>query len=421
MEVYVALFFHALICFNAIAATQDTNGDTLVLLHVVYRHGDRTPIRTFKNDPIPITAWKEGPGELTKTGCMQHYTLGKSLREHYKDFITGNPHEVLVWSSNRNRCLASASCHLAGMYAPPPDWVWNKDLHWQPVPIHTRPIYEDGMLVPGESLCPAAEAEAERFKNSQEAQEFLHKYHKLYEYLTEKTGSVIPDWNEAAFVYDVLLIEKLHNYTLPNWTESVWNDLQFQSDQSFVFYTPTPLLRKLRAGLLLANITKGMEAAARNESLNNVKLFMYSTHDTEVSALLDALRVFDGKAPPYCSTLLLELWRDPSGSHSVRGFTLSAFDHNPKPVTFPGCSSVACPLEQFLSLARPSIPKDWRKECGLVPLFFLSDGALALVVGQSALLAILAFSITAYCLLHRRKVPKGSIVYSPLPTEFTTN
>ncbi|CAN7941937.1 unnamed protein product, partial [Ixodes hexagonus] len=417
-----------LLCFAypSQVASQSSDSSSLVLLQIVYRHGDRTPISTFKNDPHPISTWKEGPGQLTKLGCMQHYELGAFLRQRYADYITGNPHELTVWSSDRDRCLMSASCHLAGMYVPSPQWVWDKDLPWQAVPIHTRPVYTDGMLVPGEAPCPEASKESERFKNSPRGQEFLRKHHTLYVNLTELTGQVISDWSQAANIYDALLIEKIHNYSVPNWTESLWPRLKEQSDKSFVFDTATPLLKRLRAGLVLANLTNYMKrAAAANstsegqEKLN--KLYMYSTHDTLVSALLDALNIFDGKAPPYCSTLLLELHRDGAGGHFVDGYTLNALDMEPKRVSFPGCSAQPCPLDEFLRLASVNIPQDWRKECGLEPLIVLNDGALALIIGQSALLAVLAFGCTAYCLMQRRKGSKGSIIYSPLPTEFTTN
>ncbi|CAN7952188.1 unnamed protein product, partial [Ixodes pacificus] len=97
-------------------------------------------------------------------------------------------------------------------------------------------------------------------------------------------------------------------------------------------------------------------------------------HDTLVSSLLDALNIFDGKAPPYGSTLLLELHRDGAGGHFVEGYTLNALDMEPKRVSFPGCSAQPCPLDEFVRLASVNIPRDWRKECGLVPFISLSDG-----------------------------------------------
>uniref|UniRef100_A0A023FT66 Putative lysosomal & prostatic acid phosphatase n=1 Tax=Amblyomma cajennense TaxID=34607 RepID=A0A023FT66_AMBCJ len=146
---------------------------------------------------------------------------------------------------------------------------------------------------------------------------------------------------------------------------------------------------------------------------------MYSTHDTEVSALLAPWVCLMATLPPYCSCLVLELWKNGPGNFSVRGLTLNAFNMTPQALRFPGCTDEFCSLDEFLSLARVNIPDDWRRECGLQQPFFLSDGALALVIGQSAVLAIVVFSCTAYVLLRRRRTPKNMVAYSPLPTEFS--
>ncbi|KAH6939485.1 hypothetical protein HPB50_018570 [Hyalomma asiaticum] len=247
-----ALVFAFILCSTRQHVAGQTNASSIVLLQVVYRHGDRTPIRTFKNDPIPITAWKEGPGQLTK---------------------------------------------------------------------------------------------------------------------------------------------QYHNYTVPKWAKELWKDMMYQSDQSFVFLTKTPLLKRLRAGLLAANLSRNLEEAAQNKS--QYKVFMYSTHDTEISAILDALGVFDGHAPPYCSALLLELWKDGPSNFSVRGFTLNAFNLKPQPLHFPGCDGEFCTLEEFLNLAKMYIPDDWQRECGLQRSFFLSDGVcrgLALGPPPHLLLGLLSLS-----------------------------
>jgi hypothetical protein len=37
----------------------------LVLLHTIWRHGDRTPIKIWPNDPNQEESWPEGLGQLT--------------------------------------------------------------------------------------------------------------------------------------------------------------------------------------------------------------------------------------------------------------------------------------------------------------------------------------------------------------------
>lgn len=68
-----------------IACTTITFGDENVkFAAIVFRHGDRTPV-----DPYPTDPWKNESlwpvkfGELTNIGKMQHYALGKWLRQRY--------------------------------------------------------------------------------------------------------------------------------------------------------------------------------------------------------------------------------------------------------------------------------------------------------------------------------------------------
>ena len=75
------------------------------------------------------------------------YTLGKYIRERYKHFLTDNPREVYVRSSEKERCLESVSLILAGLYPPVGRWQWDSNLGkmWQPFPIHTMNLSHDGV------------------------------------------------------------------------------------------------------------------------------------------------------------------------------------------------------------------------------------------------------------------------------------
>lgn len=58
-----------------------TDEDTdLVLVQIVFRHGDRTPTSLYPNDPYGPTIWDKygGLGELSQKGMQQHYAYGLS-------------------------------------------------------------------------------------------------------------------------------------------------------------------------------------------------------------------------------------------------------------------------------------------------------------------------------------------------------
>ena len=98
---------------------EDSNEKLLFVLEH-FRHGARGAYKLFdyKNwKDLLKENWK-GPGELTSLGMRQHYLLGKSVRNKYKNFIGNefNPNEIYIISTNVNRTLMSAYSNLLGMY-----------------------------------------------------------------------------------------------------------------------------------------------------------------------------------------------------------------------------------------------------------------------------------------------------------------
>ena len=41
----------------------------------------------------------------------------------------------------------SAYCDLSGLYPPAADEMFNTSIAWQPIPVHTRPTYEDRVCI----------------------------------------------------------------------------------------------------------------------------------------------------------------------------------------------------------------------------------------------------------------------------------
>ena len=51
--------------------------------------------------------------------------------------------QVYVRSTDVDRVLMSALSNLAGLFPPNGSQVWNSDLLWQPIPVHTVPEDSD--------------------------------------------------------------------------------------------------------------------------------------------------------------------------------------------------------------------------------------------------------------------------------------
>ncbi|VDM69303.1 unnamed protein product [Strongylus vulgaris] len=90
----------------------------------MWRHGDRTPTKTFKNDPIQEANWTMGGsgfGQLTPLGMQQQMKLGKLIRKTYVDdhkFLSPqySSKEIYVRATDTNRTIVSAMSNMVGMY-----------------------------------------------------------------------------------------------------------------------------------------------------------------------------------------------------------------------------------------------------------------------------------------------------------------
>ena len=94
-------------------------------------------------------------------------------------------------------------------------------------------------------------------------------------------------------------------------------------------------------------------------------MFLYAAHDDTVAMVMDTLGIFNGIAPPYCSTLIVELldreglkeivcpilFSDKQLNENVQVQFSYRNDSSlePHPLTLPGCNQL-CPLERFKGL-----------------------------------------------------------------------
>lgn len=55
-----------------------TDDTELVQVQIIFRHGDRTPVQVYPNDPNIEAVWQKygGLGQLTQTGMQQNYKYG---------------------------------------------------------------------------------------------------------------------------------------------------------------------------------------------------------------------------------------------------------------------------------------------------------------------------------------------------------
>ncbi|XP_029307908.1 lysosomal acid phosphatase [Cottoperca gobio] len=393
------------ICGEAAAERQ------LVYVTVLFRHGDRSPIKPFPTDPHQESDWPQGFGQLSQEGMRQHFDLGHFLRKRYKGFLNESyeRHEISVRSTDYDRTLMSAEANLAGLYPPAGEQVFTPNLPWQPIPVHTVPQSEERLLSFPLGDCPRYKQLMNETENTEGFINVTTTYQDIIELVRNKTGLNNTNVETIWSVYDTLFCESCHNMSAPDWvTPDVMEKLRVLKDFGFQitfgFYKQEEKSR-LQGGILLGEIVKNLSKMAVPDT--KLKLMMLSAHDTTVAALQSSLNVFNGRQPPYASCQIFELYKDDNGSASVSMFyrndsTVAAF-----PLQLPGCS-LDCPLDEFVRITKLSISEDREKECQVPSKGRDKEVIVSLAVSGSLLLFLIVILL---CVICWQKEPIGNRGY----------
>ncbi|XP_047432438.1 lysosomal acid phosphatase-like [Mugil cephalus] len=385
----------------------------LAYVTVLFRHGDRSPIKAYPTDPYRESDWPQGFGQLSQEGMRQHLDLGKFLRSRYEGFLNEsyNRHEILVRSTDYDRTLMSAEANLAGLYPPSGQQVFTPDLKWQPIPVHTVPSNEERLLSYPLKDCPRYKQLINETEHTEEFANVTAAYKDLIELVRNKTGLNKTDVESVWSVYDTLFCESRHNKTAPEWvTPDVMAKLRILKD--FGFQVIFGLYKqqeksRLQGGILLGEIVKNLSKMAAPDSKQQLKLMMLSAHDTTVAALQASLNVFSGIQPPYASCHIIELYREDNGSASVSMFYRNDSTVEPYPLQLPGCA-LDCPLEDFVRITKLSISDDRDKECQLPSEGRDKEVIISLAMAGILLIILIVLLLAVICW---QKEPTGQQGY----------
>lgn len=341
---------------------QPTTGD-LLFLQAIWRHGDRSPIRTFPTDTNTIDTWLNGFGELSVLGIRQQFDLGVYMRDRYKHFLSDDykASEIRVVSTDYNRTIMSAMANLAGMFPP----TRKNDLSaaslwslWQPIPIHNWPT--DIM----EPDCPIKKTISQQIQTSSAALQLMSDNRDLLEFLRLKTGSSLAAPHDIVVIYDSLICEKFHLDTnpWPQWmNDSLMERIVTLYNQARMLTAEHPILKVINGGPILGYISEQMRSAEGRQ----LKYLGYSGHDSIVEPLLISLGDFNGQVPPYASVVLIELHTDATKKNLwVEIYFRNETGREPFPMTIEGCGR-PCRLDDFLKRNQPFLLKDLKSQCGL--------------------------------------------------------
>lgn len=114
----MGVFIVSLIQLLCLSISQNSR---LVFLYTHFRHGARAPMAINETFYDLVGEKWNNPGELTGIGQRMHYLLGLRNRIRYMQnysFLNEkfDAHEILIYSSNLNRTILSASSQLQGFF-----------------------------------------------------------------------------------------------------------------------------------------------------------------------------------------------------------------------------------------------------------------------------------------------------------------
>lgn len=146
---------------------------------------------------------------------QQEHALGQYLRKRYEALLPVDvyPNKVVyMQSTNRERTLMSAASLLAGLFPPTRSQLWNENIAWQPIPIHTMPVEMDYILA-ARKYCERYEFLVKQEFNRPEYKAWRLKYKWLYEYVEKKTGISTDQPLNVIYIHDALRIQQMKNKT----------------------------------------------------------------------------------------------------------------------------------------------------------------------------------------------------------------
>jgi len=358
------------VTFMTLLLVPGSHGQKRLQVNILFRHGDRSPTKTFPTDPYKESSWPRGWGQLSKLGQERHLELGKFFRRRYPDLIGEyyHPWDIYVRSTDVDRTLMSAASNLAGLYPPKGNETWTSEiLGWEPLPIHTVPHSADNVLVRGNN-CPRYNAMCRELWTTRPTPEVVKENTEFADFWRDvrKNAGLAPqvELSDLWFISDALKIERLVGRKLPDWVDaSVFQHLMEYQDLNFKMMVYNQTLARLSGGNLLNEMQNNMKAKLKGHRTK--KVYVYSAHDDTVAPLLAALNVYNNLAPPYASAIMLELWETEKKDPFVRLFYRNDTSINPETplfLTIPGCTA-DCPWAKFLKSTRSSIPSNYAKEC----------------------------------------------------------
>lgn len=390
----------------------------LVLVQVLFRHGERSPVRVrLENAGIPrhfnlcshvnqfnvavqtgqTGNWsrlayqreieESGPdgkangvaseqntcllGELTDRGRTTTFALGRRLRDLYCERLKFLPEvndldEIYLRSSPMPRALESLQQVVSGMY--PVDRL----PHACRLRIYQRNFTEEN-LFPNEGACRKLRKLSEEY-----AAIAAEKWNPVLALRTSEIFSkyeTVPirlDGNpRLSGLMDTINATRANGLPVPDeLLDKEMLDTMHRAvvEEWFGGYLASATYRRLGAGRLLGDLRNRVIDVISHKS--PLRVALYGAHDTTLGSLLATMATSDYELhwPPFTSHIALEAFEERRDSGILSSLKSKQYfvrmRYNNTVVPLKGCQNPEmCTLAEFNDIVDSLVPKDWQAEC----------------------------------------------------------
>ncbi|CAE7553377.1 Acp6 [Symbiodinium natans] len=336
-------------------------GMELIQVQVIHRHGARSlwaPLQCWArsvgapsehppfrcNLPFSISVGRARPltkhfdqpggcglGSLLDEAPEQFKNLAWSLNASYQHtslwkHLSLSDDSVYLYSCDNERNLASVDLLTSQLFA--------GSQADSAVEIHTLPAKDDPFELPGcvaTSPCDGSPVQA-----MEEIE--MDKNYRAFASTWLQQANV--SWNRENF--DCILTARCAGLGLPT---AIHNEL---ADEALYWGWRQQMAPVRTTNWTSLVASRALEAIANKLKMasDGPKLAVWSTHDSTMIYLLNALGGWDGRWPGYASVVVLELYASPNKGE---GETLLRVVRDGEPLTLGVCGEVLCPLSRFLA------------------------------------------------------------------------
>ncbi|XP_018565996.1 testicular acid phosphatase homolog [Anoplophora glabripennis] len=216
-------------------------------------------------------------------------------------------------------CL-DAFAVLAGLFPPKGSLLWNKDLQWQPIPVHTVPIDKDEVFSMRKK-CQKYINLFEKTMISDYVKKITSKFYDFFNCVARYTG-----WGDVEISHVAKLQTNLDVYSsynrsfIPPWSKFLDKKvLEYLAAVNHQRSTLTPALKRLLTGPFWSNLLAHFDNVVNNID-GTPKFLMLSAHDTTIVSILNCVDAYDFSPPNFGATLIWEMRKNRDGVYYINLF-----------------------------------------------------------------------------------------------------